>query len=67
MQQITRHQITIKAEASPSQLAGRCKPATVTAHLQGDDICGGLGIVVKSPSPVLVLCRQLVQVGHDTA
>jgi hypothetical protein len=38
------------------------------AELAGDDdACTALGITVKSPSPVLALCRKLVDAGHDPA
>jgi len=51
---------TCKAEPSP-QLA------VVVAHLQGDNICSALGIVVESQSPVLTLCRKLIAAGCDPA
>jgi hypothetical protein len=37
------------------------------AVLTGDDICSALGVKVKSHSPVLALCRMLVNYGHDPA
>jgi len=40
----------------------------IRAELVGDDdACTALGIRVKSPSPVLALCRKLVDAGHDPA
>jgi hypothetical protein len=39
----------------------------IRAELVGDDACTALGITVKSPSPVLALCRKLVDAGHDPA
>ena len=37
----------------------------IDAELSKDDICSAFGITVKSPSPVLSLCRKLVALGHD--
>jgi len=37
------------------------------AELVGDDSCSALGITVRSSSPVLALCRKLVDAGHDPA
>lgn len=39
----------------------------IRAELTGDDTCTALGITIKSPSPVLALCRKLVDVGHSPA
>ena len=39
----------------------------VRAELTGDDTCSALGITVQSTSPVLALCRKLVDAGHDPA
>ena len=36
----------------------------IRAELTKDNICSALGIPVQSPSPVLALCRKLVEVGH---
>jgi hypothetical protein len=46
--------------------SNKTQQAPVTAHLQGDDICAALGIVVKSQSPVVTLCRKLVGAGYET-
>jgi hypothetical protein len=37
----------------------------VRSELTGDDTCSALGFTAKSSSPVLALCRQLVEAGHD--
>jgi hypothetical protein len=37
----------------------------VRAELTGDDTASALGITVKSGSPILALCRKLVEAGHD--
>jgi len=42
------------------------KQAAIRAQLAGD-ICTALGITTKSDSPVLALCRKMVDVGHDPA
>jgi hypothetical protein len=39
----------------------------IRADLSGDDTCTALGITLRSGSPVLVLCRKLVEIGHDPA
>src|SRR5262249_30237157 len=41
--------------------------SAVRAWLTGDDTCSALGITVQSTSPVLALCRKLVDAGHDPA
>ena len=64
-------------------LSGRCKASDaerykgnvvaaagvqhLRAELAGDDSCNALGITVKSSSPVLALCRMLIEAGHDPA
>jgi hypothetical protein len=35
------------------------------AQLSGDDTCTAAGLTARSSSPVLALCRMLVEVGHD--
>jgi hypothetical protein len=37
----------------------------IRAAIHGDDQCAALGIIVRSPSPVLTLCRRLVEAGFD--
>ena len=39
----------------------------IRAELAWDDTCTALGIIVRSPSPILALCRKLVDAGHDPA
>jgi hypothetical protein len=39
----------------------------IRATLSGDDIVTALGITAQSSSPVLALCRHLVDAGHDPA
>jgi hypothetical protein len=38
---------------------------TVRAVITGSDIATALGLTAQSPSPVLSLCRRLVDAGHD--
>jgi hypothetical protein len=45
----------------------RHQRSTIRAELSGSDTCTALGITAQSPSPVLTLCRQLVEAGHDPA
>ena len=33
---------------------------SIRAELSSDSLCSALGLTVRSPSPVLALCRQLV-------
>jgi hypothetical protein len=40
---------------------------TIRAELSGADTCTARGITVKCESPVLALCRKLVDAGHDPA
>jgi hypothetical protein len=49
------------AEVSPSQVS----PQAIRAELAGSDSCNVLGITTNSSSPVLALCRKLVQAGYD--
>jgi hypothetical protein len=37
----------------------------IRAELTGSDGCSALGITISSSSPVLALCRKLVQAGYD--
>jgi hypothetical protein len=37
----------------------------VRAELSGDTRCSALSIFVRANAPVLVLCRKLVEAGHD--
>ena len=39
----------------------------IRADLIGSDTCIALGLTINSSSPVLALCRALVESGHDTA
>jgi hypothetical protein len=39
----------------------------IRAELTGSDTCSAFGIVVKSDTPILGLCRKLVDAGHDPA
>jgi hypothetical protein len=37
------------------------------AQLSGDDTCTAAGLTARSISPVLALCRMLIEAGHDPA
>jgi hypothetical protein len=39
----------------------------IRADLIGSDTCIALGLAINSSSPVLALCRALVESGHDPA
>jgi hypothetical protein len=41
--------------------------AVIRAELFGADECRAAGITVRSLSPVLALCRKLIEAGHDPA
>jgi hypothetical protein len=48
------------AEDNPSQVSSQ----VTRAELIGSNICAALGLVINSSSPVLALCRALVDAGH---
>ena len=50
-------------EDNPSQVPQQA----IRADLIGSDTCIALGLAINSSSPVLALCRALVESGHDTA
>jgi hypothetical protein len=37
---------------------------TITAHLAGTDTCTALDITAEGGTPVLALCRKLIEAGH---
>jgi hypothetical protein len=39
----------------------------IRAEITGDDGASACGLVVHSGSPVLALCRKLIEAGHDPA
>jgi hypothetical protein len=39
----------------------------IRAELTGSHTCTALGITAKSGSPVLALCRKLIEAGHNPA
>lgn len=39
----------------------------IRAEIAGSDTCVSSGITVRSPSPVLAICRALIDAGHDPA
>jgi len=41
--------------------------AAIRAELTGSNSCTALGITVHGYAPVLALCRQLIETGHDPA
>jgi hypothetical protein len=51
------------AEDNPSQLSQQA----IRADLIGSDTAVALGLIINSSSPVLALCRALVEAGHDPA
>jgi hypothetical protein len=55
--------VPVEQSSLPGQ-AHHCR-STIRAELSGSDTCTALGITAQSPSPVLMLCRQLVEAGHD--
>ena len=38
--------------------------AAVVAELTGSDTCAALGVTAVSATPILVLCRKLIEAGH---
>ena len=55
--------------ASPKSETQRCGAAAgaIVATLSGSDTASAEGITVTSPSPVLALCRKLIDAGFDPA
>jgi hypothetical protein len=49
---------------TPPALVAQATPI-IHAQLTGDDRCSALGITARSGSPVLKLCKLLVNSGHD--
>jgi hypothetical protein len=37
----------------------------IRAELIGSDTCTAVGLTIKSGTPVLALCRTLIEAGHD--
>src|SRR5262249_44641404 len=50
-----------RADERPAQAI----PEIIRADLCGDDVCTAYGYSVRSSSPVLALCRDLIAAGHD--
>ena len=50
-----------------SELKPSCNSSPVRAELSGSDTCTALGITAKADSPILALCRKLIEAGHDPA
>jgi hypothetical protein len=51
------------ADDNPSQFSRKA----IRADLIGSDICTALGLAIHSGSPILALCRALIEAGHDPA
>jgi hypothetical protein len=39
----------------------------IRAELIGSEYCSALGLAIESATPVLALCQQLIEAGHDPA
>jgi hypothetical protein len=52
------------AEGTPSQFS---RQAAIRADLAGSDTCTAFGITSRSSSPVLALCRALIEAGYGPA
>jgi hypothetical protein len=58
-----------------AQIAGKRTPIVgitveaqaIFAELIGSDRCSALGMTERSSTPVLTICRRLVEAGHDPA
>ena len=51
------------AEDSPSQVS----PQATRAELIGSDVCTAFGLTARNHSPVLALCRALIEAEHNPA
>jgi hypothetical protein len=58
--------VTEQIEAS-SKASPMTRTNTIQAKLTGDAICTAEGHTVKAGTPVIVLCRALVEAGYDPA
>jgi hypothetical protein len=51
----------------PTDQLPQHQAAPIRAELAGSDTCRAEGITAHSSSPVLALCRKLIEAGHDPA
>jgi hypothetical protein len=47
--------------------AAKFQPSPIRAELTGSSTCTALGLSVRANSPVLGLCRRLIEAGYDPA
>jgi hypothetical protein len=56
-----------KQFCNQKNFTSRSIQTAIRAELIGSDCCCALGITERSTTPVLTLCRRLVEAGHDPA
>ena len=44
-----------------------CRQAAIRGELTSSDTCAALGVTAVSATPILVLCRKLIEAGYDPA
>jgi hypothetical protein len=68
MAKVRSGQAVARRTARPVEKSGpMTRTNTIEAKLTGDAICTAEGHTVKAGTPVIVLCRALVEAGYDPA
>jgi len=64
---VTDHSLAARSVASRTPKANNQQDCCIVAELIGDNECRAAGLVVRSTTPVLAMCRKLVTAGIDPA
>ena len=64
---VTDHSLAARSVASRTPKANNQQDCCIVAELIGDNECRAAGLVVRSTTPVLAMCRQLIAAGIDPA
>jgi hypothetical protein len=57
--------IDVLARTQPTAQKQDCHTDAIRAEIVGDHTCMALGVTVVGNAPILQICRQLVEAGHD--
>ena len=60
---VTDHSLAARSVASRTPKANNQQDCCIVAELIGDNECRAAGLVVRSTTPVLAMCRKLVATG----
>ena len=63
----TDHSLAARSVASRTPKANNQQDCRIVAELIGDNECRVAGLVVRSTTPVLAMCGQLIAAGIDPA